>query len=533
MPNKLKVLIADDSFLVRERLSGLLSSLSEVEVVGQARDAYEATTEIRRLQPDAVVLDIHMPPADGSTPHNDAAIRDGIDVLTAIKQDARAPYIIILSNYHYTQYREKCMLAGADAFLHKTKEFDRVPELLLDLMRSRDHNGREAAAADDHAADGATTLDAHPTEAHALNGHDIKPLPQEIKSRLRVPYALRRVPPASFAFLLPCPRSVHAGDALLVRLEKMGRNTRFELASGRLCNLHEGDLMAVAVGNRYATEQFEGYADIDGQFCDLLSMGGLCGLVKSKHAGVPDPTRLRILGAIGTEDGRALHLRDYALPPVAASRRPRTIVVCGTSMDSGKTYTAFSLIFGLQSQGHRVGAYKLTGTAAGRDTWSMLDAGADPVLDFIDGGHPSTYLCQPEELLDLHDLLSGHVAVEGADWLVIEVADGLLQAETAALLQSPRFTSTVDAFIFAAGDPLAATGGVSVLRTWGIEPIALSGRFTMSPLGIKEAKAATGLPCLTARKLQYGDLNERLVDLVGGLEPSGSPKLRAFETRSR
>jgi hypothetical protein len=195
-------------------------------------------------------------------------------------------------------------------------------------------------------------------------------------------------------------------------------------------------------------------------------------------------------------------------------------------MDSGKTYTAFSLIFGLATHGHRVAAYKLTGTAAGRDTWSMLDAGAEPAMDFIDGGWASTYLCNLDELLDIHSLLSTHAADQSADWVVIEVADGLLQAETSALLQDPRFTSTVDVWVFAAGDPLAATGGVSVLRGWGIEPLALSGRFTMSPLSIREARGATGLPCPTARKIQYGDLNEQLVDAVGGLDAIGLPEVK-------
>jgi hypothetical protein len=180
-------------------------------------------------------------------------------------------------------------------------------------------------------------------------------------------------------------------------------------------------------------------------------------------------------------------------------------------MDAGKTHTALSLIMGLRQQGFRVAAIKLTGTATGKDTWNMLDAGACIALDFVDGGLPSTYLCSADELVALHHLLIADVASQEPDFVVVEIADGLLQSETAALLQSARFTRTVDAWVFAAGDPLGAAGGVRVLRKWGIEPLAISGIVSMSALGIQETQKATQLPCLTARSLQCGELNPQLL----------------------
>jgi hypothetical protein len=94
--------------------------------------------------------------------------------------------------------------------------------------------------------------------------------------------------------------------------------------------------------------------------------------------------------------------------------------------------------------------------------------------------------------------------------VVVEIADGLLQRETAALLQHPGFTASVGAWIFAAGDPLAAAGGIRVLRGWGIEPLAITGVVSMSPVGMKETQAAAQLPCFTAGELQSGALNFRL-----------------------
>lgn len=336
----------------------------------------------------------------------------------------------------------------------------------------------------------------------------------EIKERVRISYALRRVPEGRIARLSPCPDSPQPGDIVLAELEKIGKNARLELPNGRLCTLHEGDHLAVVFGNRYATMQFEGYVRANGTRCDLLSVGGVCGHVASKHASVEGPSKLRLLGAIGDDLGHPLRLREFALAPLGDLNPPRVIAVCGTSMEAGKTYTSASLIKGLQQQGYRVAGVKLTGTASGRDTWSMLDAGACVALDFVDGGYPSTYLCTVQELLSLYDLLIHYAASQQAQVAVVEIADGLLQVETAALLQSQRFTSSVGGWLFAASDPLGAAAGVRTLRDWGIEPLAVSGIVSMSPLGMKEAEAATGIPCITAKKVQCGALNARVMDAV-------------------
>jgi hypothetical protein len=118
-------------------------------------------------------------------------------------------------------------------------------------------------------------------------------------------------------------------------------------------------------------------------------------------------------------------------------------------------------------------------------------------------------------LLDLYALLLAHAASQGAEFVVIEIADGLLQEETAALLQCPAFATSVSAWVLATSDPLAATGAVHVFRDWGIEPLAISGLISMSPLGMREVRAATGIECVTAAELQRGELNERLTGKYG------------------
>ena len=114
---KIKVFVADDSLIVREHLVTMLEELSGVEVVGQAENVAEAINAISKLQPDAVILDILMP--GGS----------GIEVLENIKQEGAGPMVIILTNYPYPVYRQRCLQAGADFFLDKSTEFDQIPEL--------------------------------------------------------------------------------------------------------------------------------------------------------------------------------------------------------------------------------------------------------------------------------------------------------------------------------------------------------------------------------------------------------------------
>lgn len=63
--NKIKVLIADDSALMRKLLSDILNQDPAIEVVGAVGDAYKAREEIKRLNPDVLTLDVEMPRMDG------------------------------------------------------------------------------------------------------------------------------------------------------------------------------------------------------------------------------------------------------------------------------------------------------------------------------------------------------------------------------------------------------------------------------------------------------------------------------------
>ncbi len=105
-------------------------------------------------------------------------------------------------------------------------------------------------------------------------------------------------------------------------------------------------------------------------------------------------------------------------------------------------------------------------------------------LDFTHAGFPSTYLATPEQIDSIVETLVTHLSVTRVDAIVIEVADGLLQGETAALLNSRVFAKIVDSVILAAGDVTDAAAGVECLKRKKLPVTAISGRLTASPLAI-------------------------------------------------
>lgn len=121
--HQIKVLIVDDSPIVRERLVAILSELAGIEIVGQAENITEAINALGKFRPDVVILDIRMP--GGS----------GIDVLHHIKQTGTGLMVIILTNYAFPEYRQRCLDAGANFFLDKSTEFDQIPALFEEFRQ--------------------------------------------------------------------------------------------------------------------------------------------------------------------------------------------------------------------------------------------------------------------------------------------------------------------------------------------------------------------------------------------------------------
>jgi len=97
------------------------------------------------------------------------------------------------------------------------------------------------------------------------------------------------------------------------------------------------------------------------------------------------------------------------------------------------------------------------------------------------------------------------------DVIVLEIADGLYQDETARLVRDPLFKQHVDKVVFAAGEALGAIGGQLVLEGLGLSPVAVSGMLTASPLATREAAQALDVPVLSKNELASAQVAELLV----------------------
>jgi len=120
----MKVVVVDDSIIVRERLIKMFSHIPSLAIVGEAGNSFEALSIIEEKTPDVVVLDIKIP---GDS---------GIEVLKKVKKMNSSIITILLTNYPLLQYKEKCLEYGADYFFDKSEDYSKVTEVLKTLAAS-------------------------------------------------------------------------------------------------------------------------------------------------------------------------------------------------------------------------------------------------------------------------------------------------------------------------------------------------------------------------------------------------------------
>jgi DNA-binding NarL/FixJ family response regulator len=120
-----RVYIVEDSAGIRARLADMLSGMERVSVVGEAGSAREAVAGILRVRPDSVLLDLNL------------MGRTGIDVMRSVRPAAPEIVFIVLTNHAEPQYRRAATDAGASYFLDKSREFDRVREVIAEIAATR------------------------------------------------------------------------------------------------------------------------------------------------------------------------------------------------------------------------------------------------------------------------------------------------------------------------------------------------------------------------------------------------------------
>lgn len=297
------------------------------------------------------------------------------------------------------------------------------------------------------------------------------------------------------------------GDLVLARVRMIGQHKRLESFNSRRRHLFAGDEIVVAYGNRYAPDQFLAEVPENLGYTNLVAAGGMAGRVIHKHADVDLATVIEPIGLIADHEG-VINLRRVAPAAIrpwreakaqidAPATRPRIVMVFGSSMNSGKSTTLGCLVNGLTNAGIAVSAGKATGTGAGNDSNLYNDAGADEVVDFTDFGLVSTFQLSFEEVKDLVFSTVAELAGRGEpEAVIVEIADGIYQGETAALLHDEDFRELVDKVLFACGEALSAAAGALVLGEAKLPLVAISGRLTSAPLVAAEAAAVVDVPVI-------------------------------------
>jgi hypothetical protein len=322
-------------------------------------------------------------------------------------------------------------------------------------------------------------------------------------------FTTRRVPRALATGLSRTWSTARAGDLVLAEVVSLGQHTGLQLAAGRRTELYPGDRIVACLGNRYAPDQFEALARIGEMPLDLVAAGGVVGTVLEAHAKMEAPTRLRPIGLLCDASRQALNVSRFGLVPEHATRRPPVIAVLGTSMNAGKTTAVAAVVHGLVKAGLRVGAAKVTGTGAFADLQAFADAGAAEVVDFTDFGHATTYLAGLDAVERILEASLDHL--DDCDAIVIEIADGLFQRETAALLRSRAFDAAIDGVVFAAPDALSAVHGAGLVMGAGLPLLAVGGLLTMSPLSTREARRELTVPVHSRAELCDAEIARSLL----------------------
>lgn len=307
------------------------------------------------------------------------------------------------------------------------------------------------------------------------------------------------------------------GDVMYGRIATLGHHRELENKNGRIHRLTDSTAALFVYGNRYATDAFEALVpDEPMDYVDLVARSGVIGRVQVRNSRVLAPTTVRILGRVVDKAGKPVSTLDHSLiePATTEKKSPRSklILVVGTSMNSGKSTAAAAMCWALTTMGHKVRASKVTGTASLKEILHMNDAGASVYNDFTYLGYPSTYMLEEEEVLGIFTDLDLKFANNPRNFWVVEVADGILQRETAMLLSSAEVKERIHRLVFCASDAFGAIGGLHILEDlYDLYPDAISGLVASSPLGIRELTDYTKVPAFDSAEPELRALSEILL----------------------
>ena len=290
---------------------------------------------------------------------------------------------------------------------------------------------------------------------------------------------------------IPCEEGVVLVVEVLTN--KSSYNT-LELTSGRMAKVAKGDIVVGALGHRQALFGYAGHVPESvrpGDVIQMLNIGGVLGICDSANADKGRPFDCRVLGAVlqfpylGERIGVPARVGFKPLDPAAAldTHGVPVIALVGTCMEAGKTAAACAIVARMRHRRLAVHAFKATGVSLRRDILAMEDAGARQSMIFTDFGVVTTTAKVGPALT--RTMLSA-MAHGRPDAIVFELGDGLLGTYgVESILAAPDIRQALTAVVLSANDPVAAWGGVRLLRErFGIEPALVTGPATDNQVGV-------------------------------------------------
>ena len=296
--------------------------------------------------------------------------------------------------------------------------------------------------------------------------------------------------------------AVRPGDLVVVEaLEEKRVYDQLELVGGRLAHVGVGDVLVGTLGARSALKGFVGHCpDMVhvGDQLHVLNLGGVIGVATSANPDFGAPLTVRVLGLVW-QNGHVANIRAGAVPPASRLKgRVPLVLIAGTCMAAGKTSAACAIVSGLKQRGLRIGAVKLSGVAALRDTLNLADHGAVAAMSFLDAGYPST-----AGLADVAPMAKGLINAvlrAGADVVVVEMGDGIIGGYgVESFYRDAELREAITVHVMCANDLVAAWGARELARELGREIDVVSGPATDNEVGERYVESELGLAAANAR----------------------------------
>jgi hypothetical protein len=320
---------------------------------------------------------------------------------------------------------------------------------------------------------------------------------------------------------------IPAEEGVIVAVEVLTNKSTYntlELTSGRMAKVGKGDVVVGALGHRKALFGYSGHIPPTvqpGDVIQMLNIGGVLGICDSVNPDKGKPFDCRVIGGVldfpylGERIGVPARVGRKRLDFEARldTRAVPVVALAGTCMEAGKTAAACAVISRMRHRGLVIDAFKATGVSLRRDILAMEDAGARNSMIFTDLGIVTTTRANGPALTRtmLTELAAGK-----PDAMVFELGDGILGTYGVdSILECPDIRAALTGVILSANDPVAAWGGVKLLRErFGIEPCVVTGPATDNQVGVEIITAQLGVPAFNAMT-NGAALGDRVIEALG------------------